>query len=160
MNKPIKVEKTLTINRPAAELYRFWHDFANLPQFMKHLQDVKVYDEKRSHWTTTGPLNGTVEWDAVITEERENKQIAWKSTENAEVANSGAIYFQETTHNRGTEVKVVTEYDPPGGAIGDAIAKLLGESPEQQLGDDLRRFKMLMETGEIATNEGQPTGRD
>lgn len=159
MNQPIKVEKTLTINKPAAELYHFWHNFENLPHFMKHLKDVKVHDATRSHWTATGPLDATVEWDAVITDDRENELIAWKSVENADVANSGSIHFQPTPNDRGTEVKVITEYNPPGGAIGDAIAKLFGESPKQQIGDDLRRFKMLMETGEIASTEGQPSGR-
>jgi len=154
----LKVEKTVTINKPAAELYRFWHNFENLPCFMKHLKDVKVYDNKRSHWTTSAPLDTTVEWDAEITEERENELIAWAAVEGADVDNSGSIRFQPTRNNRGTEVKVVMEYNPPGGAIGDAIAKLFGESPKQQLGDDLSRFKMLMETGEIATTEGQPKG--
>jgi uncharacterized membrane protein len=158
MNQPIKVEKTLTINKPAAELYRFWHNFENLPYFMKHLRDVKVYDAKRSHWTTSGPLNATIEWDAYITEDRENELIAWASVKGSDIENSGFIRFQPTSHNRGTMVRVVTEYQPPGGVIGDAIAKLFGESPKQQLGDDLRRFKMLMETGEIATTEGQPKG--
>lgn len=160
MNQPIKVEKTLTINKPAAELYRFWHDFENLPHFMKHLKSVKAYDTKRSHWVTSGPLDATVEWDADITDDRENELIAWKSVAGADVDNSGSIRFQPASHDRGTEVKVVTEYKPPGGAIGAAIAKLFGESPEQQLGDDLRRFKMLMETGEIATTEGQPQGHN
>lgn len=158
MTQPIKVEKTVTINKPAAELYRFWHDFENLPHFMKHLKEVKVYDAKRSHWTTSGPLDATVEWDANITEDRENELIAWASVEGADVANSGFIQFLPTSNDRGTQVKVVTEYNPPAGAIGAAIAKLFGEEPKQQLGDDLRRFKMLMETGEIATTEGQPTG--
>lgn len=156
--QPIKVEKTLTINKPAAELYRFWHDFENLPHFMKHLKDVKVYDAKRSHWTTSAPLETTIEWDADIIDDRENELIAWRSVEGADVDNSGSIHFQPAQHDRGTEVKVVTEYNPPAGAIGAAIAKLFGESPEQQLGDDLRRFKMLMETGEIATTEGQSSG--
>ncbi len=160
MNQPIKVEKTLTINKPAAELYRFWHNFENLPHFMKHLKNVKVYDAKRSHWTTSGPLNVTVEWDAEITEDRENELIAWASVEGADVNNSGFIRFQPNPNGRGTEVKVVTEYKPLGGEIGNAIAKLFGESPKQQLGDDLRRFKMLMETGEIATTEGQPKGHN
>lgn len=158
MNQPIKVEKTLTINKPAAELYRFWHDFENLPHFMKHLKSVKVHDDKRSHWITSGPLDGTVEWDADIVEDRENELIAWRSIEGADVDNSGSIHFQPAPHDRGTEVKVVTEYNPPGGAIGATIAKLFGEAPEQQIGDDLSRFKMLMETGEIATTEGQPRG--
>lgn len=160
MNQPIRVEKTLTINKSAAELYRFWHNFENLPHFMKHLKHVKVYDAQRSHWATSGPLDGTVEWDAVITDDRENELIAWKSVENADVNNVGSIRFQPTSHDRGTKVTVITEYNPPAGAIGDAISKLFGKSPKQQLGDDLRRFKMLMETGEIATTEGQPKGRE
>lgn len=159
MTQSIKVEKTVTINKPAAELYRFWHNFENLPHFMKHLKEVKVYDAKRSHWVTSGPLDGAVEWDADITEDRENELIAWTSVEGADVANSGFIRFQPTFNDRGTQVKVVTKYDPPGGVIGDAITKLFGEEPKQQLGDDLRRFKMLMETGEIATTEGQSSGR-
>ncbi len=159
MNQPIKVEKTLTINKPAAELYRFWHNFEHLPHFMKHLKNVNVYDEKRSHWITSAPLDTTVEWDAEITDDQENELIAWRSVEGADVENFGSIRFQPASHDRGTEVKVITEYKPPAGAIGSAIAKLFGESPEQQLGDDLRRFKMLMETGEIATTEGQSSGR-
>lgn len=158
--KPIKVEKTLTINKPAAELYHFWHDFENLPRFMKHLKAVKVFDGKRSHWTTSGPLDSTVEWDAEITDDSENESISWRSIQDADVDNSGSIHFKPASRDSGTEVKVITEYNPPGGAIGDAIAKLFGESPEQQLGDDLRRFKMLMETGEIATTEGQSKGRE
>ncbi len=159
MNQPLRVEKTLTINKPAEELYRFWHDFENLPRFMKHLKEVKVYDSKRSHWTTTGPLGGSVEWDADIIEDRENELIAWKSAAGADVDNSGSVQFKPAPNNLGTEVKVITEYNPPGGAIADAIAKLFGEAPEQQLGDDLRRFKMIVEAGEIATTEGQPKGK-
>lgn len=159
MNQSIKVEKSVTINKSPEELYRFWHDFENLPRFMKHLQEVKVYGDKRSHWKTSAPLGNSVEWDATIVEDRENELIAWASVESAEVANSGSIQFKPKTHDRGTVVKVVMEYSPPAGAVGDIIAKLFGESPKQQLGDDLRRFKMLMETGEIATTEGQSKGQ-
>ncbi|WP_138506249.1 SRPBCC family protein [Nostoc sp. PA-18-2419] len=159
MSQGIKIEKTLTINKPAEELYRFWHNFENLPRFTKHLKDVKVYNEKRSHWVTSGPLGISIEWDADIIDDRENELISWTSVEGANIPNSGSVRFQPTFNDRGTEVKVIAEYKPPGGAIGDAIAKVFGEAPEQQLGDDLRRFKMLMETGEIATTEGQPKGK-
>lgn len=158
MNQSIKVEKTVTIDKSAEELYRFWHDFENLPRFMKHLKDVKVHNDKRSHWTTSGPLGTSIEWDANIIEDRPNELIAWASVAGADVDNSGSIRFQQAPGNRGTEVKVVTEYNPPGGAIGATIAKLFGEEPRQQIGDDTRRFKMLMEAGEIATTEGQPKG--
>ncbi|MCC5634589.1 SRPBCC family protein [Nostoc sp. CHAB 5844] len=159
MNKPIKVEKTVTINKPADELYRFWHNFEQLPTFMKHLQSVKVYDAKRSHWIAKAPLGNNVEWDAEILEDRENEFISWASVEGADVDNSGFVRFKKAPGDRGTEVKVVLEYDIPGGGLSAAIAKLFGEEPEQQIGDDLRRFKMLMEAGEIATTEGQPTGK-
>jgi len=159
INKPIKVEKTVTINKPADELYRFWHNFEQLPTFMKHLQSVKVYDAKRSHWIAKAPLGNNVEWDAEILEDRENEFISWASVEGADIDNSGFVRFKKAPGDRGTEVKVVLEYNIPGGGLSAALAKLFGEEPEQQIGDDLRRFKMLMEAGEIATTEGQPTGR-
>lgn len=158
LDKPIKVEKTVTINKPAEELYRFWRNFENLPHFMKHLKSVTVISEKRSHWTANAPMGASVEWDADILEERENEFISWASVEGADVDNSGFVRFKPGPTGRGTEVKVVIEYNPPGGAVTSAIAKLFGEEPEQQVGDDLRRFKMMMEAGEIATTEGQPKG--
>jgi uncharacterized membrane protein len=160
INQAIKVEKTVTINKPADELYRFWRNFTNLPRFMKHIKSIDVYDEKRSHWKADAPLGTTVEWDANIIEERANEFISWASVEGADVDNSGFIRFKKAPGDRGTEVKVVLEYNPPGGAIAATFAKLFGKEPEQQIGDELRRFKMLMEAGEIATTEGQPKGKD
>ncbi|MBD1862852.1 MULTISPECIES: SRPBCC family protein [Trichocoleus] len=159
LNKGIKVEKTVTINKPAEELYRFWRNLENLPRFMKHLKSVTAYNDTRSHWIASAPLGTSVEWDADIIQEEENRFIAWASAENADVDNSGFVRFQPATGGRGTEVKVVMEYNIPGGAVSAAIAKLLGEEPEQQIGDELRRFKMLMEAGEIATTEGQTSCR-
>ncbi|MBW4575342.1 MAG: SRPBCC family protein [Aphanothece sp. CMT-3BRIN-NPC111] len=159
MNQSIKVEKTVTINKSPEELYRFWHNFENLPTFMKHLKYVRVINQTRSHWIANAPMGSSVEWDADIVNDQENKLIAWTSVEGADVDNSGFVRFTPTASGRGTEVKVVIEYNPPGGAVGSAIAKLFGEEPEQQAGDDLRRFKQLMETGEIPTTEGQPSGR-
>ncbi|MFW9264363.1 SRPBCC family protein [Nostoc sp. CALU 546] len=158
INQPIKVEKTVTINKSAEELYRFWHNFENLPTFMKHLKSVKVYNEKRSHWVANAPLDNSVEWDAEILEDRENEFISWASVEGADIDNSGFVRFKKAPVERGTEVKIVLEYNPPGGALGATVAKLFGEEPEQQIDDELRRFKMLMEAGEIATTEGQSSG--
>lgn len=159
MNQSIKVEKTVTINKSADELYRYWRNFENLPHFMKHLKSVTVYNDKRSHWIASAPLGNNVEWDAEIINERENELIAWASVEGADIENSGFVRFKSAPANRGTEVKVVLEYNPPGGALAAAFAKLFGEEPKQQIGDDLRRFKQIMEASEIATTEGQPTGR-
>ncbi|HEY9670347.1 MAG TPA: SRPBCC family protein [Waterburya sp.] len=160
MNQGIKVEKSVTIsNKSPEELYLFWRNFENLPRFMRHLKHVSVINNTRSHWIATAPMGSSVEWDAEIINDQENRLIAWASVEGADVDNSGFVRFQSAPQGRGTEVKVVLEYNPPGGAVGDAIAKLFGEQPQQQLGDDLSRFKMLMEAGEIATNEGQPRGK-
>ncbi|MEH2082495.1 MAG: SRPBCC family protein [Nostoc sp.] len=158
INQPIKIEKTVTINKSAEELYRFWHNFENLPTFMKHLKSVRVFNEKRSHWIANAPLGNSVEWDAEILEDRQNEFISWASVEGADVDNSGFVRFKKAPGDRGTEVKIVLEYNPPGGALGATVAKLFGEEPEQQIGDELHRFKMLMEAGEIATTEGQPSG--
>jgi uncharacterized membrane protein len=158
MNQSIKVEKSVTINKPADELYHYWHNFEHLPTFMKHLKSVKVLNNTRSHWIANAPLGASVEWDADLVNDQENQLIAWASVEGADIDNSGFVRFTPAPSGRGTEVKVVIEYNPPGGAIGAGLAKLFGEAPEQQAGDDLRRFKQLMEAGEIATTEGQPSG--
>lgn len=164
MSQPNKVEKTVTINKSVEELYGFWHNFENLPRFMKHLKEVKVYDNRRSHWVTSGPLDSSIEWDAVVTEDRENEFISWASVQGAAVDYSGSVHFRPSPNNvsgsdRGTEVKVMIEYNLPGGAIASTVAKLFGEDPKQQLSEDLRRFRMLTETGEIATVEGQSRGK-
>lgn len=158
VEKALLVEKTVTINRPASELYRFWRQFDNLPHFMRHLKSVQVIDDQHSHWVVNAPLDQRVEWDAVIVNDQPDRLIAWTSADDAEVDHSGFVRFQPATGDRGTEVKVVMEYELPGGAMTTAIAKLFGEAPEQQIGDDLSRFKQLMETGEIATTNGQPKG--
>lgn len=159
INKAIRVEKTVTINKSAEELYNYWHNFENLPTFMKHVKSVQVLDMRRSHWVANAPLGQTIEWDADIINDQPNQLIAWASEEGAQVDNSGFVRFSPAPGDRGTEVKVVMEYNVPGGMLTAAIAKLFGEEPEQQIGDELRRFKQLMETGEIATIEGQSRGQ-
>jgi uncharacterized membrane protein len=158
LDRAIRVEKTVTINRSAADLYNFWRNLENLPRFMRHLKSIQVKDERHSHWITNAPLNQSIEWDAVIINDEPNHLIAWTSTEESEIENSGFVRFKPAIGDRGTEVKVVMEYQPPGGVMTAAIAKLFGEEPEQQIGDELNRFKQLMETGEIATIEGQSQG--
>jgi uncharacterized membrane protein len=154
----VKVRKAVTINRPASELYAFWRDFQNLPRFMRHLESVTVLDEKRSHWVAKGPMDKTIEWDAEIINEEPDRLIAWRSTENADVPNAGSVSFKPLPADRGTEVHVNLEYNPPAGLLGAIVAKLWGEEPNQQVMDDLRRFKQMMEAGGITTVEGQPQG--
>lgn len=154
----IHVTKAVTINKSQHELYQFWRNFENLPQFMTHLESVVRIDNKRSHWQAKAPLGSSVEWDAEITSDHENERIGWKSVENADVPNSGVVEFRPTA-NRGTEVRVTLTYEPPAGKIGALIAKLFGEEPSQQVADDLRRFKQLMESGTILMVEGQTSGR-
>ncbi|MBD1844614.1 SRPBCC family protein [Cyanobacteria bacterium FACHB-63] len=157
LNKAMKVEKTVTINKSAEELYSYWRNFGNLPTFMKHVKSITVSEGgKRSHWVANAPLGQEVEWDAELIKDEPNHLIAWASIEGADVDNSGFVRFTPAPGDRGTEVKVVMEYEIAGGRLTAALAKLFGEEPEQQIGDELRRFKQLMEAGEIATTEGQP----
>lgn len=158
LDQKIHVTKSVTVNRSPAELYAFWHNLENLPQFMTHLESVTKIDEKRSHWVAKAPLGTTVEWDAEITSEIEHERLGWKSVEGSEIVNSGVVLFRPT-QDRGTEVKVFLTYEPPAGKLGSLVAKLFGEEPNQQVGDDLHRFKSLMEARMIMTVEGQPSGR-
>ena len=155
----VKVEKSVTINRPPEELYQFWRNFENLPRFMNHLESVTVAGGDRSHWVAKGPAGSSVEWDAEVYNEKENELIAWRSLEGSQVDNAGSVHFEPAAGGRGTVVRVVLKYDPPAGKLGAVVARLFGESPAQQIDEDLRRFKQLMETGETATITGQPSGR-
>lgn len=155
----IHVEQSVTINKPVAEVYGFWRNFENLPQFMKHLKEVRTLDAKRSHWVASAPLNMSVEWDAEVLLEKENELIAWRSLPDAQVPNGGTVRFSPATDGKSTVVKVVLEYAPPAGALGAAVAKLFGEEPSQQIQGDLRRLRNLLEAGEIPSVHGQPSGR-
>ncbi len=157
--KGIGVEKSILIGKEPSEIYRFWRRLENLPRFMEHLESVIESDEKHSHWVANGPAGKSVEWDAEIINEIPNELIAWRSLDGSEVDNAGSVHFRTASGGRGTEVNVVLRYDPPGGAIGAVVAKIFGEEPGQQVEGDLRRLKALLETGEIATTEGQSTGR-
>ncbi len=152
------VAKSITIKRSPEEVYRFWRNFENLPQFMYHLENVEVRGSGRSHWTAKAPGGTTVEWDAETTEDVPNERIAWRSLPGADVTNSGVVEFRPAPRGRGTEVRVLLEYDPPAGVLGRVVAKLFGEEPNQQISDDLRRFKQVMETGEVVRSEGAPEG--
>lgn len=150
---------TITVNRSRAEAYRLWRDLERLPEFMAHLRSVRVDGPQRSHWEATGPAGTTVRWDAEIVRDREDEEIAWRSLEGADVENTGSVRFRDAAGGRGTEVVVELRYRPPGGRAGAAVAKLLGEEPNQQLRDDLRRFKQVLEIGEVVRSEGSPTGQ-
>lgn len=145
--KGIKVTRLVTIAKEPGELYAFWRDFANLPRFMPHLEAVEVLSPQRSRWTTKGPLDKPVTWEAVIHNDVPGELIAWRTIEPADIAHAGSVRFTEAPAGRGTEVKVTLEYDPPLGGAGATLARLLGAEPGQQVADSLRRLKSLMETG-------------
>jgi uncharacterized membrane protein len=157
-DRAMGVKKSITVNRAPEELYRFWHDFENLPRFMDHLASVRVIGEKRPHWVAKAPAGGTVEWDAEIIDDKPNELIAWRSIGGADVDNSGSVRFAPAPGGRGTEVRVEIQYGRPGGVIGATIAKLFGEAPEQQVEEDLRRFKQVMEAGEVVRSEATLQG--
>ena len=143
------IGRSVTINRPAAELFAYWRDFSNLATFMENVERIDVRDATHSHWVVKAPAGKTVEWDAIVTEENQS-MIAWTSAEGADVPNSGRVAFCDAGA-RGTVVTATIVYDPPMGAIGKLIAKMFQREPAIQARRDLRRFKQLMETGEIAT---------
>jgi uncharacterized membrane protein len=150
---------TTTIRRPVSEVFAFWRQLDNLPTFMGHLDDVRVTGDLTSHWTATAPFGRTVEWDAEITEEVADQQIAWRSTQDADVPHQGKVWFMRAPDGESTEVHVLLVYEIPGGELGKAVAKYFGEEPHQQLDDDLRRLKQVLETGEVVRSDGAPWGK-
>jgi uncharacterized membrane protein len=154
----VALETTVTINKPVAEVYRFYRTFENHPRFVTHLVSVRTTDNKRSHWMAKGPLQKTIEWDSEIVEERENALLSWRSLPGADVDHAGTVQFRELPGGRGTEVHMSLEYYPPGGVAGVALARLFNTITKQQLREDMRHFKQLLEAGEQPTIANQPVG--
>lgn len=158
-NKGIKVVKSCTINRPREELFQFWRRFENLPHFMKHLVSVTETSAVESHWVARVGKKEVV-WDAVVFNEHPNELIAWRTKEGSDVAHAGSVRFTPAPGNRGTEVTIQFEYEPPTGKAIAFLSKLFGNEPSQLVGKDLMRFKALMETGEVPTTVGQSSCRE
>ena len=154
----IRMSRSIIVNRPPHELYAFWRAFENFPRFMYHVKSVRAAGPGMWHWVVNGPARTTVEWDARITADTPNELIAWQTLEGADVESSGAVRFEPRPGNRGTIVRVDLEYRPPGGTAGKLAAMLFNESPEQQIYDDLHRFKQIIETGEVVRSDGSPQG--
>ena len=152
------VDESVTINRPIEELYRFWRNLENLPQFMQHLESVERVTDTLSRWRAHGPGGKIVEWNAEIINEVPNKVIGWRSIEGSEVVSAGSVNFEDAGPGRGTRVHVHLQYTPPGGRVGAAVARLLGRDAATEIREDLRRFKQILETGEVPTTKGQPRG--
>jgi len=158
-SRSVKVEHTVTVKRPAEELYAFWRDPANLPRVLDFVESVEMLSDTRARWRARGPAGKSIEWEAEIINEIPNELLAWKSVGDADVPNAGSLHFRAAPNGRGTEVRVVFEYEPPAGHLGAWIAKLVKENPDAQVREALRRFKQLAETGEIVTTVGQTSGR-
>ena len=149
---------SLAINASPERLYAFWRKLENLPRFMRHIESVRSTGEKTSHWAARLRGGPRLEWEAELTQDEPNSLIAWRTTGESEVSHSGSVHFEPAIAGRGTIVRVRMSYGAPGGQLGTAAAKLLGDAPEQLLRADLRRLKQLIETGEVTTTRGQPTG--
>jgi uncharacterized membrane protein len=167
------VIKAITVLRPLEEVYRFWVDFQNMPRFMSHLDSVESTDGGRSRWRSRSDEGESMEWESEVIEQVPNEMIAWQSTLGSDVKNRGAAYFSEAPGDRGTEVRVELTFDQPGGKLGDRgtevrveltfdqpggklgslFSKLFGEDPGTQVSRDLRRFKQILETGEVVHSD-------
>jgi len=153
-----RVSGSVTIARTPWEVYEFWRDLRNLPRFTQHVERVTIIDDRRSHWTVRAPGGRTVEWDATITEDRPNEAIAWQTIGHPDVTNAGVVRFRPAPGDQGTEVHVTLHYRPLFGAVGVAIATLLGEEPGLQLRGDLRRLKQVLEIGEVMQSDASAQG--
>jgi uncharacterized membrane protein len=154
--RELHVSTSVIVDRPRDELYRFWRNFENLPRFMQHILEVTKHDDRRSHWVARSPLGMRVEWDSEVTEDVPNERIRWRATEDSEVQHHGEVRFREATGGRGTEIDVDMSYRPPGGALGATVGRFLNGLTRYEMQADVRRFKQLMEAGEIPTGQRAP----
>jgi uncharacterized membrane protein len=157
-NHGIKLVRVITIRADPRTLYAFWRDVSNLPRIVHHPVTIEARSPTESHWVVSAPAGRKVEWDSLIINDEPGKLIAWRSRPGGDVDHAGSIRFEPAPGDEGTEVTVALEYDPPGGKLGAAVAKLTRDSAGAQVDDALRRFKALIEAGEIPTTEGQPVG--
>lgn len=155
---PLHLTATVTIRSSPTEVYDYWRDFERLPTFLRHLRSVTVDGDGRSTWVANAPIRRTVRWQAETTGDEPGRRISWKSLPGADVDNSGTVHFAATPDGSGTELKVSLHYDVPGGAIGRAVARFWGEEPSQQVHDDLRRLKAIIETGDVVRSDALPDG--
>jgi len=183
-NSEVSLTAAVTVTSPRQTVYERWRQLDGLPAFMAHLDDVTVTGPRTSHWRATAPFGAAVEWDAEITEDVPGERIAWRSLDPSEngtedrienrgrsgrsgrsgktvrkIRNAGTVRFIPAPNGRDTEVHVTLSYALPAGKGGQAVARYFGEEPHQQLDDDLRRFKQLLETGEVVRSEGAPGGK-
>jgi len=154
----VKIEKSIIINRPASDLYAFWRRLENLPEVFRHLKQVDVCASGCSRWVAQGPFNRDVAWDAEIINDRPNELIAWRSLPGGDIDTAGSVRFKSLSGMPGTEVTVSLKYNPPAGKLGATIAGVFGSDPQRMILEDLRRFKSLMEAGEMSTARRQPAG--
>ncbi|MGY1712061.1 SRPBCC family protein [Geodermatophilus sp. SYSU D00758] len=155
----VEVSAATTVNKPPAEVYGYWRDLTRLPTFMAHVREVRPLDSgRRTRWVAEAPGRRTVQWDAEVVEDRPDRLISWRSLPGARIPNTGTVEFTPAPGDRGTEVRVRLAYGQPGGRAGKAVAKLFGEAPDQQVRDDLARFKQVLETGQVVRSAATPEG--
>ena len=148
-----QVQAVVTVNKPIGEVYAFWKDPSNFGRFMDQIDSVQVTSGGRSHWKAKAPAGLGVEWDAEVVTDRPNELLSWQSVDGSDLRNTGTVKFRKASGGRGTEVELEMDFQPAGGAAGGKIAKMLEVIPKTQLKNDLRRFKQLMEIGEIVVSD-------
>jgi uncharacterized membrane protein len=155
---PTKSRAAITVNRPIAEVFAYWHDVQNLPRFLERLQSVRDLGGGRSRWRQADHSGAEIEFDVELTAQEINERVAWRSLDGSEIESSGEVTFTAAPGERGTEVRATLHQRTKGGGLAAAAAALLGAGGDQQVRDDLRRFKQLLETGEVVRSEASPEG--
>ncbi|MBI2218859.1 MAG: SRPBCC family protein [Candidatus Rokubacteria bacterium] len=149
-NLGVKVDRSIVVNAPPERIYAAWRNLENLPRFMSHLQEVEVLDRARSRWTVKAPAGIDLGWDAEIINEIPNELIAWRSVDSTLVRHAGSVHFERAPDGRSTLVRVSLQYDPPGGELGHAVLRFIGENADGQIAQDLIELKRAVEAGELA----------
>src|SRR3954468_21106171 len=149
----VTLKTSVTIHKDPAEIYQFWRDFRNLPRFMRHVASVSETSNGHLRWSGKGPVGRSLTWEAEIVADRPNERIAWRSLEASMLPNHGSVLLRRAPQDRGTEVHLTVGFEPPGGVLAAKVVRLFEGIPEQQLKNDLRRLKQILETGDVVRSD-------
>ncbi len=149
----ILAQKSIVVDAPVEQVFAYWRNLENLPQWMSHVREVRALGDDRYHWTVDGPLGVAVEWDSELLNYEENREMTWHSVGDSQVDHVGRVRFEDAGDGR-TRIHVQLRYTPPGGAAGHAVAKAFGTDPKSSMDDDLARMKVAIETGRAPGDAG------
>lgn len=138
-----RYERIVEIDAPVERVFDMFADFEAAPLWAGGVRDVRRTGRRTFRWTAATALDIDVEWEAEVVVLAPDRRVVWRSIGGDVRADCEAVF--SVTPEGTTLLRVVRGYDTPGGRTGRAVARFFGRHPEEQLEEDLSRFKRFAE---------------